>query len=165
MEGLPIRFLRNEVVVVPFGGGEFRLAGVEQNHFGGEDLIKTLPGSRQDGLEVLLAHYPSTVYRIPHGRVQLVLSGHTHGGQIRWPFFGCLWTNDALPNRLAHGLHWVNGTWLHVTSGVGVTPPVKVRINCPAELSVLTLKQAYYMPPERMDHDPKRITVLSDSGV
>jgi len=74
--------------------------------------------------------------------VQLVLSGHTHGGQIKLPWLGCVWPNDRIPRRLARGVHEVNGTKVHVSAGIGSSPPLPVRINCPPELSLLTLVPA-----------------------
>ncbi|MFH1110714.1 MAG: hypothetical protein V1790_16175, partial [Planctomycetota bacterium] len=86
-----------------------------------------------------LAHYPSTVFRVPMGKVQLVLSGHTHGGQIRLPGLGCVWANDRIPRRMSRGLHEVAGTMIHVSPGIGVCLPIRIRVNCPAEVTVLTL--------------------------
>jgi len=137
---MPLTFLRNKSFSIDSHGAPFELAGVEQNFRNGEDLEGTLGDGRRHALSVLLAHYPSTVFRVPEDRVDLVLSGHTHGGQIRWPLFGCVWTNDRLPVRMARGLHRVGRTWLYVTSGVGVSAPVHIRINCPADVSVLTLR-------------------------
>ena len=138
---LPLTLLRNRSIPVELRGTTVEMAGVEQNFRDGEDLEGTLHQEPGHALSVLLAHYPSTVFRVPPGRVDLVLSGHTHGGQIRWPLVGCVWTNDKLPVRMARGLHRVGPTWLHITAGVGLSAPVYVRINCPADVSVLTLRR------------------------
>lgn len=138
--GMPLIFLRNEARPVDFAGTALELAGVEQNLYGGEDLDAALGSSQRSEIAILLAHYPSTVFRLPPGRVDLVLSGHTHGGQIRFPVLGCLWAHDRIPVRMARGLHRVGATWLHTSPGIGVCAPLKVRINCPPEVSVLTLE-------------------------
>ncbi len=151
---IPLTFLRNESQRIEWRGGEFTLAGVEQCNGHHDDpppspLIKG--GSPQPGTStarpchpvVLLAHYPSTVFRLPEeSNVCLMLSGHTHGGQIRFPGVGCLWPNDRIPRRMAMGLHRVGQTMVHVSAGIGVSLPLRVRINCPPEIAVLTARCA-----------------------
>jgi len=136
---MPIRFLRDDSTIHEHRNGLLRIAGVEQLHQHGGDTKKACLSRDVDLPTVLLAHYPSTVYRLGSARVGLVLSGHTHGGQIRLPHAGCVWSNDSLPPRLAHGLSRVNGTTLHVSAGIGVSWPLPVRVNCPPEISILTL--------------------------
>ena len=62
------------------------------------------------------------------------------------PWLGCLWANDRIPRRMACGLHLVNGSTLHVSPGIGTSLPLRVRINCPAEITVLTLKSPEIRP-------------------
>ena len=137
---MPVTFLRNESKCFEFNGAALNIAGVEQNHRKAGNLGATL-SSCQPGLPtILMAHYPSTVFRIPPDRVQLVLSGHTHGGQIRVPWLGCVWANDRIPRRMARGLHNVDGISIHVSAGIGASLPIPVRVYCPPEVSVLTLR-------------------------
>lgn len=136
---LPLTFLRNESRRVELGAGSIVVAGLDQNHNKNECLSTTMESVDGEAVTILLAHYPSTVYRLGSHRVDLLLAGHTHGGQIRLPLLGCLWTHDRLPTRMARGLHRVDRTWLHVSAGLGVSPPILMRINCPPEISILTL--------------------------
>lgn len=137
VEGLPIRFLRNESVVLEHAGQRYRLAGVEQVVKRGGDLHAALgPDDRLP--TVLLAHYPSTIYRLPTGRVALQLSGHTHGGQWRLPYVGCIWGNDRIHPRYAWGLHRFPQAHLHVSAGIGTSLPIHARVNCPPEITILT---------------------------
>jgi hypothetical protein len=137
---LPMRFLRDEAILWQHDGVVFELAGVEQTHHSQlGHLDRALAGPKPDTFSVLLAHYPSTVFRLPPGRVDLLLCGHTHGGQIRLPRLGCLWPNDRVPRHLARGLNRIGGTYLHVNPGLGASPPLPIRLNCPAEISVLDL--------------------------
>ena len=135
----PLEFLHNTSVTIQHNGTPLQLAGVDQNVRAAEDITSAVEDADGGVATILLAHYPSTVFRVPAGRIALVLSGHTHGGQIRLPGLGCLWTNDAIGRRMARGLGDVGGTKLHVSAGIGVSPPIRLRINCPPELSILTL--------------------------
>ncbi len=135
---MPLHFLRDEFTIFEHRAGRLRLAGVEQLFPGGGN-VKACLGEEIDRPTVFLAHYPSTVFRLGSARVALQLSGHTHGGQIRLPYLGCIWSNDRFPVRLACGLSRVNGTALHVSAGIGVSFPLPVRINCPPEITILTL--------------------------
>jgi predicted MPP superfamily phosphohydrolase len=70
----------------------------------------------------------------------LMMSGHTHGGQLRMPGVGALVTNCGLDRRRARGLsRWPAGGWLHVSAGLGTSPYAPVRFACPPEASLLRL--------------------------
>ena len=71
----------------------------------------------------------------------LLLAGHTHGGQVRVPGVGALVTNCGLDRRMARGLHrWPgSASWLHVSAGLGTHPTAPVRFACRPEASLLTL--------------------------
>jgi len=70
----------------------------------------------------------------------LMMSGHTHGGQLRLPGVGALVTNCGLERRRARGLsRWPAGGWLHVSAGLGTSPYAPVRFACPPEATLLTL--------------------------
>ena len=74
---------------------------------------------------------------------RLVLSGHTHGGQLRVPGVGALVTNCGLARQLARGLsRWTESTWLHVSAGLGTSPYAPIRFACPPEATLLTLVPA-----------------------
>ncbi len=137
---MPVNFLINEAVSIEHAGAVFELGGVDQSRFGREDLDGALRSSCRHDLSILLAHYPSTVFRLPPGRVDLQFSGHTHGGQIRFPLVGCVWTADRISRKMARGLHRVGDTSLHTSPGIGVSLPIPVRILCPPEVTLLTLQ-------------------------
>jgi predicted MPP superfamily phosphohydrolase len=70
----------------------------------------------------------------------LVLAGHTHGGQLRLPGYGALVTNCGLDRSRARGVsRWGAHTWLHVSAGLGTSPYAPVRFACPPEATLLTL--------------------------
>lgn len=135
---LPFTLLRNASATVAVRGESITIAGVEQTVPRGGELEKTLLGIGE-APAILLAHYPSTAFRLDGSPVQLVLSGHTHGGQIRLPWLGCIWPNDHVPRRMASGLHRVNDLHVHISAGLGASLPLRVRINCPPEIAILTI--------------------------
>lgn len=70
----------------------------------------------------------------------LVLAGHTHGGQLRVPGVGALVTNCELDRSRARGIsRWGADMWLHVSAGLGTSPYAPARFACPPEASLLTL--------------------------
>jgi predicted MPP superfamily phosphohydrolase len=70
----------------------------------------------------------------------LILAGHTHGGQLRLPGYGAIVTNCGLDRTRARGAsRWGARTWLHVSAGLGTSPYAPVRFACPPEASLLTL--------------------------
>lgn len=153
---LPIRFLRDERITWIHDGVTFELAGIEQSRSATDGRLDlALRGGRTAAFTVLLAHYPSTIFRLPAGRVDLVLAGHTHGGQIRVPRLGCIWPHDRIPRAFAAGLNRVGDTYLHVNPGLGASLPFPVRVNCPAEITIIRIKP---IGPDRSEpqRDPGR---------
>ena len=75
--------------------------------------------------------------------MELILAGHTHGGQVCVPGFGALTTNCDLPADRVKGLseHHTEGhhAWLHVSAGIGTSPFAPYRFACPPEVTLLTL--------------------------
>jgi predicted MPP superfamily phosphohydrolase len=70
---------------------------------------------------------------------QLLLAGHTHGGQVRVPRVGALVTNCDLERVRARGLSRQGSAWLHVSAGLGTSPYAPIRFCCRPEASLLTL--------------------------
>jgi predicted MPP superfamily phosphohydrolase len=104
-----------------------------------QQVARTIPAQ---GPTILLSHLPSAIWTFSGERVSLVLSGHTHGGQWRFPWIGPLWTHDKIPLRMIYGLQKVGPTQLYVTSGLGESGPIPVRFRCSPEIAVLTLQRA-----------------------
>ena len=146
---LPITFLRDSLHLINVGGFEFYLAGVEQTEKGQGRIDDAIDQFPDDAPLLVMAHYPSTAYQLPPGAGAIMLSGHTHGGQIRLPRLGCVFTNDGIPASLARGLHSVRGNWLHVTPGIGVSGPIPARLFCPPEISMVTLRRCKRIRPRR----------------
>jgi uncharacterized protein len=133
-----VRMLRNAGMPIERGGGRLWLAGLDDLRWGRPDLPAALNGAREGEVTVLLAHNPLSVHLAERLGVPLVLSGHTHGGQVRLPGIGPL----ILPiddRGLSQGLRRVGNTQIYVTRGVGVgTPPA--RLGARPEITLLVLR-------------------------
>ena len=137
--GLPI--LGNKRVRIERGGEYFWLAGVDDVSSGYPNLMEAIP-DRPDAPVLLMAHEPDffdSLITHTRGRyVDLMLSGHTHGGQVRLPGLKPLLL-PPLGRRYPEGHYRCGATQLYVNRGVG-TVGVPFRLNCPPEITVLTLR-------------------------
>jgi len=134
-----IRVLLNEGLRLDLRGESFWLAGVNDTMVGLEDLPLALAGSGDDEMKLLLAHNPIILRRAARAGVDLVLSGHTHGGQVT---LRPEKNRSGRPRRrLLRGLGRRGNTQIYVTRGLG-TVVLPIRYGCPPEVSVLELRAA-----------------------
>ena len=138
LERANVRLLVNEAVRLKINGTPLWLVGVDDPYTGRDNLQEALTGVPQDDFAVLIAHSPDIVDDPNIHRVSLVLSGHTHGGQIVFPLLGPILAPCRDKFRRAQGLLKVNGTWLYVSRGISAGLPIRFR--CPPEVSVLALR-------------------------
>jgi len=132
-----INVLVNEGLRVDLRGDSFWLAGVNDTMVGLEDLPLALAGSREDEMKLLLAHNPIILRRAARAQVDLVLSGHTHGGQVT---LRPEKSRSGRPRRrLLRGLGRQGNTQIYVTRGLG-TVVLPIRYGCPPEVSLLELR-------------------------
>jgi predicted MPP superfamily phosphohydrolase len=135
--------LRNASVGLERGGAVLRLVGLEDIEEGRRvDLDAALEGSRpDDGATVLLCHHPDVAAMLPDGRFDLVLCGHTHGGQVLMPGLWSPWRR-WLPEHLSGTAPLPGGRGVvHVNRGLGVLV-LPVRWGARAQVSCLTLRPA-----------------------
>lgn len=119
--------------------GDLHVAGLDDFRNGRPDLRLTLGDRPATGATLLLSHNPDALPGVPSD-VGLTLCGHTHGGQVVLPGVGALYTSSQYGDRFLAG--WVEGPARgYVSRGLGVST-LPVRINCPAELTVLDLLPA-----------------------
>lgn len=140
LEQAGVRVLRNERVSIGDGEASFDLAGID-DHDGarmspghGPDMVKALEGRDPERELVLLAHQPRIMKEAIQHNVGLVLSGHTHGGQI-WPFSYLVY----LQQPYVKGLITEGDTRLYLSSGTGFWGP-PMRLGTTAEMALLTLR-------------------------
>jgi len=131
-----VTMLVNEGLRLDLGGESFWLAGVNDTMVGLEDISLALAGSTDDEMKLLLAHNPIILRRAARAGVDLVLSGHTHGGQVT---LRPEKNRSGRPRRrLLRGLGRRGNTQIYVTRGLG-TVVLPIRYGCPPEVSVLEL--------------------------
>ena len=139
-----IRVLNNEVLPLRLPGGTIYLIGVTLGRSSGPDeqelhtLITSLP---PDSFSILLYHTSELIGTAASKNVDLYLSGHTHGGQVRLPFYGAIFTDTAFGKKYEMGAYTVGPTTLYVSRGIGMGGGLlpRMRFLCPPELVMLEL--------------------------
>jgi len=139
MRAAKVRLLMNEKVALARGCDRLYLAGLNDPYTGGDDLPAALEGIPPEGCVILLSHTPDIIAEAVERGISLVLAGHTHGGQIALPLLGPPVVLSKYGSRYAHGLFQERATAMFVTRGVGEIAPW-IRLNCPRETAVLTLR-------------------------
>lgn len=133
--GEGINMMINEGFRVETGDGSFWLGGVDDYMVGKTDVPAALKGSFPDEMKLLLAHNPIIFREAARLGVDLTLSGHTHGGQIRVRDT----ERNIIPRRRKAGLHRLRGSQVYITRGIG-TVVLPIRYQCPPEISLLELR-------------------------
>jgi predicted MPP superfamily phosphohydrolase len=142
-----ITVLDNAYLPIERAGGRFWLAGLDDPVTGNPDPGAAIPASIRNVPHepiVMLCHapdYADQLLTLPAGKaVALMVSGHTHGGQIRLPFVGPL-ALPGLGRKYVEGWFRFGDLQLYVNRGLG-TVGVPFRFNCPPEITLLTLRSA-----------------------
>lgn len=149
LAGTRVRLLQDERVELAWRNRRIQLCGLGMD-FGSPRAraataeLESLVG--EEDVRILLAHYPDayTLLR-PGSRVDLLVAGHTHGGQVQIPFFGPPITLSGVPRRVAAGgLHELEGRRVYVSRGLGVERgwAPRLRFLCPPEITLLRLDEA-----------------------
>ena len=137
LEKFGIRYLVNETITLTINNQKLYLYGADEYWTGQIDYESV--ENRIDHPVIALIHNPSFILTPFPNNFSLILSGHTHGGQIRLPFIGPIGrVQDPLPTQYYKGWSKLNNTKLFVTSGVGETG-VRARLFNPPEIIFLTL--------------------------
>lgn len=146
--------LPNASTAVEAGGRVVEIRGVDDPHIERDDYARVSGSPRDDAdIAIGVAHAPylRVVDAMAADGVDLMLAGHTHGGQVRVPGLGALVTNCDLDRGRARGLsqherplmefapHDRPDMWLHVSAGLGTSPYAPIRFACPPEATLLTL--------------------------
>lgn len=134
-----IRVLRNQTVALRRQDACLYLTGVEDLWSRACDLERAFADLHGSVPRVVLAHNPRTIERLDGRRCDLMLSGHTHGGQVDWPGLGRLTLGHRM-RRCAAGLYRYNDSFLYVNKGIG--HGFRFRFGVRPEVAVTTLRPA-----------------------
>ena len=153
IEGTSIRWLDNALASLTVRDRAVTIGGLRLDVYtpAAQNVISTLENTTNSSdVRILLSHRPDSVLQLqPNSRVDLVVSGHTHGGQIVVPGFGPLMTLSHVPRKVAAGgLHHLSGNSIYVSRGVGCerAQAPRIRLFCPPEISLLHLGTSAQAP-------------------
>lgn len=142
LEGVGAVVLDNETVTINKNGEEIKLIGLLDYYFS-RNMTRTLKKAIKDdsGFNILLSHQPDFMDEYSSYDIELVLSGHEHGGQFRIPFIGGVYSpHQGIFPKLSEGMHEENGTTIIISRGLGnSTFPLRL-FNRP-ELVVIVLQK------------------------
>ncbi len=133
--------LRNEGVVIERNGAKLWLAAIDDTWTRRDDIERAMRDRPAGATTVLLAHDPNRFDAAADAGANVVLSGHTHGGQIGVPFFYRIANLATFAYRYNVGLYRRGQSVLYVHPGLGTTGP-PMRLGVPPEVAILTLRAA-----------------------
>ena len=141
LEAMGIRMLLNECETIVRGDQRLYLAGIDDAHYFRVDNIEKAGSEIPDGeFSILLSHTPEIYRQAAHADFNLLLSGHTHGGQICLPGSIPITLDSVLPRRMGAGA-WRYHNMIGYTSVGAGSSIVAVRLNCPPEITLHHLRR------------------------
>lgn len=134
-----LKLLPNQWISFQTPGGALNILGLVVSHDMDKDralLKKMMLSAPKSGLHLLLIHPPDIAPEANEAGIDLYLCGHTHGGQIRLPFIGAIFSSSHLGNRFIMGRYELGATTLYTSRGVGMEGlgAPRARFNCPPEI-------------------------------
>ncbi len=144
VEGTDVVWLEQEAVTVDVRGQPVTLVGAACSHQQELDaarLAQAMEGVPEDGFTLLLYHSPDLIMEAAEHQVDLYLGGHTHGGQLRLPFYGALVTGSRYGKRYTAGLFEQGPTTMYISRGIGFEGGgmPRARFLCPPEIVSIEL--------------------------
>ena len=136
-----IRVLRNAHCALRSGAGRLWMVGVDDLWWEAADIRAALRSIPARDPKILLCHNPLGIYTAAAHGIDLVLSGHTHGGQVRLPMVGSVYGRSKLGERFVEGWNRLDGTQIYVSRGIGKVL-LPIRFGCPPEVTLLRLRRS-----------------------
>jgi predicted MPP superfamily phosphohydrolase len=134
----PLTDLTNRNRRISLGGDHLWIAGVDELWWGHPNLGDALAKIPGRSAVILLSHNPDFAEDDPNPRIGLILSGHTHGGQVYAPGLGCSWLPSKYGMKYRQGLVEGPASMVYVSRGIGEAG-IPLRVNVPPEICLLTL--------------------------
>jgi len=160
LEGAGLTVLRNSGLELRRGDAAIYLAGVDDTWSRRHDLARALAARPSGMAAVLLAHDPVLFPDAAERGVDLVLSGHTHGGQVAVPLLARKLNLARLMTQFTNGVYRSGSSTLYVNRGLGTTgPPVRVAVA--PEIAVLTLRRPQTARARAVESEPGRLALHS----
>lgn len=131
--------LRNRRVETRLDGVTAEVVGLDDPHIHRSD-VTVAPRTDPGRLGLAVVHSPDPAPELAALGYDLVVAGHTHGGQIRLPGVGALVTNSSIPRRMARGVTRLGHTYVHVSAGLGTSKFAPFRLFCRPEATLLELR-------------------------
>lgn len=146
IKGTDIVWLEQEAVTVDVRGQQVTLVGANCDHNRGDvtRLDQAMTGVSDDGFTMLLFHSPDLIKEAAAYGIDLYVGGHTHGGQLRLPFYGAIVTASKYGKQYEAGLHQEGDTTMYISRGIGFEGSVmpRARFLCWPEIVSIELKGA-----------------------
>jgi predicted MPP superfamily phosphohydrolase len=124
-------------------GSKLCLLGVDDLYYGDTDFYKVMGSLPKDLRTIVFSHNPDFIeeFAVRQYHMDFMMSGHTHGGQIRFPFIGAPHISSSYGQRYARGLNRKGSMQVYTTRGIG-SILLPSRFDCPPEIALYTLEQA-----------------------
>ncbi len=139
MSAKGVQFIINKSHTLRRNGAELPVIGIDEVYRGEPDADAAFANVKR-GPCIGVTHHPDMIDRLGERRIDLLVCGHTHGGQIRFPFFGPVVVPSQHEGRYAAGFRRVGGVLMYVSRGIGAIPPI--RILCRPEVATFTLRRS-----------------------
>lgn len=138
LKGLPIHWLDNDKITLKYHQEDIDIIGVSCSHrpYLDREQLARLAEESPSRFTILLYHSPDLAPIAAQHKIDLQLSGHTHGGQVRLPWFGALLTGSLYGKQYEAGRRQIDGLTLYVSRGIGLegAGAPRVRFLCPPEI-------------------------------
>jgi predicted MPP superfamily phosphohydrolase len=135
-----VQIVINRSVMLRRGSATLPVVGIDEVYRGTPDVNAAFEGVDPSRPCLGLSHHPDIIGKLRGRRIDLLVCGHTHGGQIRLPFFGALVVPSKYEGRYAAGFHRVKDVLMYVSRGIGAIPPI--RILCKPEVATFVLRRS-----------------------
>jgi predicted MPP superfamily phosphohydrolase len=141
LQAQSIRVLRNQHYALRSpGAATLWMIGVDDLWRGADDMAAALQSVPARDPKILLCHNPLGIHSAAAYGIDFMISGHTHGGQVRLPVVGSVRGKSKLGERFVEGWNRLAGTQIYVSRGIGRSV-VPLRLNCPPEIACFRLRR------------------------